>query len=237
MTSGGECMKIIFSLKESIYDCKLKITDTQGDCYYLIRAPKDNDTPIEYITVDVCGTEFDLELIPLFPDVDSALNEIDNKHWTDKFVKKAAKGLFESLEKMILRVGCNYHISKLQDGDRLDINLQCYTFGTFDRYNILEMIPMMYMFFDVCHFNKRFTTTKAFETNRKDVLKSAKIWALSDGFVNGLFLGLLTYPIQVGRIRHLSKNKKINKVIHKLCHMSEIERQKIFAKQEEFFNS
>ncbi len=54
-------MKISFVLKESIYDCKIQITDIQGSRYYLISALSNNETTA-YITAEVYGNEFDLAL-------------------------------------------------------------------------------------------------------------------------------------------------------------------------------
>ncbi len=230
-------MEISFILKNSIYDCKIQITDIQGVRYYLIPALNDNELLEQYITVDIYGNNFDLTLTPLIPDVNLVLNEFEENDWKDKIAKKATKVLFSSFDKMILRVGCSYHIQGLQNGDILDINLQNYTFGTFDRFDLLELIPMMYMFFEVSHFNNRFEPLDTFETNRKDVVKAAKILALTDIFGNGFFLTLFTYPIQIGRIKRLSKNKKIFKVLSRFHNMNDDKRQKILNKKEKFFNS
>lgn len=231
-------MKIAFVLKESIYDCKIQITDAQGDRYYLLatRNLNDDDGHDPYIFVDICGDAFDVTLIPLMPDTAPMLNELEDNNWKDKFAKTAAKLMVSSLDKMLLRVGCRYHICDLQDGDRLDISLQSYAFGTFDRFDLLELIPMMYMFFEASHFNKRCALADAYETNRKDVLRSAKALALTDVLGNGMLATLFTYPIQVSRIKRLSKNKKIRKVLAKFNDLSDLERQRILEKQEKFFD-
>lgn len=229
-------MKILFSLGESLYDCKLKITDSQGSRCYLIPAINDNTISGQCIAAEVYGTEFDLDVIPLTPDINSTLDELEENHWTDKFAKNATKALSALVEKMLLRVGCDYHINGLQDGDRVDITFQMYMFGTFDRFDLLELIPMAYSFFEVSNFNSRFAPVNSYETNRKDVLKAAKIFALTDVLGNSLLATFFTYPIQTCRVRHLSRNKKIFKVISKFHNMSEDERQKTLAKQEKFLD-
>lgn len=229
-------MKISFMLQESIFDCNIQITDMQGIRYYLISAHNSNDPYHPYITADICGNEFDLTLIPLMPNVNPALNEFEESNWKNRLAKKATKLLLSSLNKMVLRVGCCYHINNLQDGDRLDISLQSYAFGTFDRFDLLELIPMMYTFFEVSNFNERFKLTNAYETNRKDVLKSAKTLALTDIFGNGLLLTLFTYPIQVSRIKRLTKNKKILKTLMNFNRLNDFEKQQFLKKQEEFFD-
>jgi len=228
-------MKITFVLKESIYDCKIKITDSKGSRCYYISALCDDEKTIAPITAEVFDNAFDLTLIPAMPDVNPALNELEENTWKDKLAKKATKVLFSSLEKAILRVGCTYRIEQVQDGDCLEINLQTYTFGTFDRFDLLELIPMMYMFFEVSSSDKLLKLKEAYETNRKDVLKFAKTFALTDILGNGLFVTLFTYPIQVSRMKRLTKNKKIARTLIKFNNLSDIERQRFLEKQERFF--
>ena len=229
-------MKISLVLKESIYDCKIKIIDSHGERYYYISALCEEGMTSSSITAEVFDNEFSLSLIPITADVKSVLEEIEENDWKDKLAKKATGFLMNSLDKMILRVGCNYHIEGLQDGDRLDITLQNYVFGTFDKFDILELVPMCYMFFEVANFNEYYKLTDAYETNRKDVLKFAKTFAFADVLGNGFFLTLFTYPIQVSRVKRLTKNKKISKVLTKFNNLSDAERQHFLEKQEKFFD-
>ena len=227
-------MKITLALKESIYDCKIKISDSHGERYYYISALCEEGMTFSSITAEVFDNEFSLSLVPITADVKSALNEIEENDWKDKLAKKATGLLMNSLDKMFLRVGCNYHIKGLQDGDHLDITLQNYAFGTFDKFDILELVPMCYMFFEVANFNEYYKLTDAYETNRKDVLKFAKTFAFADVLGNGFFLTLFTYPIQVSRVKRLTKNKKISKILTKFNNLSDAERQRFLEKQEKF---
>lgn len=229
-------MKIFLVLKESIYDCKIKISDSQGERCYYISALCEKEMTSSSITAEVFDNEFSLSLIPITADVKSALEEIEENDWKDRLAKKATGFLINSLDNMILRVGCNYHIEGLQDGDRLDITLQSYAFGTFDRFDILELVPICYTFFEVANFNEYYKLTNAYETNRKDVLKFAKTFAFADVLGNGFFLTLFTYPIQVSRVKRLTKNKKISKVLTKFNNLSDAERQRFLEKQEKFFD-
>ena len=237
LDKGGDLVKIFLVLKESIYDCKIKISDSHGERNYYISALCEEGMTSSSITAEIFDNEFSISLVPITADVKSALDEIEDNDWKDKLAKKATGFLMNSLDKMILRVGCTYYIEGLQDGDRLDITLQSYAFGTFDRFDILELIPICYAFFEVSNFNKYYKLTNAYETNRKDVLKFAKTFAFAEILSNGFFLTLFTYPIQVSRVKRLTKNKKISKTLTKFNNLSDAERQRFLEKQEKFFNS
>ena len=230
-------MKISLVIKESVYDCKIKITDSHGErYYYYISALCEEKMYSSSIIAEVFDNDFSLSLIPMMADTNSVLNEFEENDWKDKLAKKASKILLTSLDKMILRVGCNYNFVGLQDGDRLDITLQSYAFGAFDRFDILDLVPMCYTFFEVSNFNDYYKLTDAYGTNRKDVIKFAKTIALSDVLGIGLFLTFFTYPMQVSRIKRLTKNKKILKTLTKFNNLSDVERQQFFDKQEKFFD-
>ncbi len=229
-------MKISLVLKESIYDCKIKISDSHGERYYYISALCEEGMTSSSITAEVFDNAFSLSLVPITSDVKSVLNKIEENDWKDKLAKKTTGFLMNFLDKILLRVGCNYHIEGLQDGDRLDITLQSYAFGTFDRFDILGLAPICYVFFEVANFNKYYKLVDAYETNRKDVLKFAKTFAFAEVLGNGIFLTLFTYPIQACRVKRLTKNKRISKVLTKFNNLSNAERKRFLEKQEKFFD-
>lgn len=225
-------MKVVFTLKDSMYHCRLQITDSHGSRYHLISVADGSENADQSATVEIYDSECDLSLSPLFPDINAGLNEFQGTSWKEKFAIKAAKVLFSAFEKMILRVGCTYHIQGLQDGSQLDITLQCYAFGTFDKLGLLELIPMMYTFFEVSQSDRRFRLTDAYEINRKEVIKAAKSLSLADILGNGIFALLFSYPIQMGRVKWLSSGRKIRKTLFKFNGMSDSDRQKFLEKQD-----
>lgn len=229
-------MKITLVLKDSIYDCKIIITDSRGERHYYISALCDEEASPPSVIADVFDHDFSLSLIPVMTDTKAMLNEIEENGWKDKLAKKATRFFLNAVDKMLLRIRCSYRIADLQDGDHLDICLQRYAFGTFDRFNIFEWIPMCYTFFEVFYCDNRFKLIEASETNRKDLLKYAKnvslICVLGEGIIEILF----SYPIQMGRIKWLSGNRKILKTLTKFNNFSDAERQHFLEKQEKFFD-
>ncbi len=222
-------MKLLLVLKESLYDCKIHITDSMGNRDYYLYALCEDTAPLPSVEIEFFDNNFILSLIPIMPNTDSIINEVEENTWKDKFSKKATKALFKTISHTFLRVGCDYLITDMQDGDRLDIDLQHYPFDTSDIAMALDLVPIEYMFFEVSNFNKRFELTNAYATNRKDVLRFAKTFIFSEIIGEGLF-GFFTYPIQMHRIKRLTKNKKIFKTLAKFNTSSDMEREKILDK-------
>ena len=228
-------MKITLVLKDSIFDCQIRITDSRG-CrnYYLSALHSEEDVPPS-ILVEVYDSEFVLTLIPIMINTLGVFNEWEVNNWKDKLAKKASKALVGVIDKTFLRAACTYRIENVLDDDRLDIVLQNYVFSTWDRWNLLELIPICYAFYEVTCFNNSFKMTHAYETNRKEVLKFAKAFSLAQVFGNGL-LSFFTYPIQMSRAKRLTKNRKILKTLTKYNQQSDAERQQFLKKQEKFFD-
>ena len=220
-----------------MYDCRLQITDSHGSRYHLISVAGGSENTDPSVTAEIYDSECYLSLSPLLPDISAGLNELEGASWKERFAIKAAKILFSAFEKMILRVGCTYHIQGLQDGSRLDITLQYYAFGTFDKVGLLELIPMMYTFFEVSQLDRRFQLTDAQEINRRQVIKAAKSLSLTGILGDGIFALLFSYPIQMGRVKWLSSSRKIRKTLFKFNGMNDSDRQKFLEKQDLFFDS
>ena len=222
-------MRLTLFLRETIYDCRILITDSHGKREYYISALT-NDGPS--VDAEFFDDDFSLSVIPMLTDSKNILNEFESNTLIDKFAKKLAKTLMNALDTMTLRVACTYRITGCQDGDRLDISLQSYVFGTFDRFDIFELAPIMYAFFEVFDLNRRFKLTEAYETNRTSVLKFIKKFALADAFGSGI----LMYPIQMHRAKRLTNAKKISKTLLRFNAMDEAERERFLTKQEKYMN-
>lgn len=230
-------MRVTLVLTESIFDCKIKISDSQGERYYYISALGDEVIVSPSISVEVFDSDFDLTLIPMAADVKPALDELEVNGWKDKLVKKAVGFLVSSVNKAILRVGCCCCAKNVQDGDTLTISLQGYVLGNLFLFDLLDLYPIMYMFYEVFGKDGRFIITDAFEENRKEFLKAARGVTLAGGIGIGfIFTLLFVYPTQIGRVKLLTKNKKIAKKLIKFSNLSEQKRQRFLEKQEKFMD-
>ena len=224
-------MKISLQFHDSIYDCEVIVKNVSGMQSYFFRTTDADST--DSLEIDVESGDFELTLIPQMIDYRSAVDEIETNGWKDRMLKKTVGTLMSFVDRMLLRVGCRYEAKGVQDGDVLTVFGQEYVFGTFDRLELLELLPMAYMFFEVYHNGTRLTLRDAFETNRKEVISLAKKLALLDF---GLHL-IVTYPFQVGRIKRLSKDKKIKKTLIAFDRMDENARQKILIRKEKYMNT
>ena len=188
-------------------------------------APENGRVVVE---TEIFGEGFELTVVPVMADYKNAFDDVEANGWKEKLALKLGNALLSAFDHMLLRVGCSYQIKDVADGDVIEITQQEYLFGTFDRFNLFELIPMAYMFFEASCRSRRFALFNAFETNRKDVIKGAKKLSLLNF---GLHL-IVTYPFQVGRIKRLSSNKKIMKTLMRFNALSDEKRADLLKKWE-----
>ena len=182
--------------------------------------------------VEVCSGDFILTLIPTMTDYKSALDDIETSDWKGKLAKKLGDAMLSAFDKLILRVGCKYHVTGIRDGDTVFIGQQGYIFGNFASREIFELIPVFYMFLEPSCYGRRFELTDAFETNREEFIKCIKKFSWIDF---GLHL-IIKYPIQVSRAKRLSSNKKISKTLKKFNRLSDEDRERFLEKQEKIMS-
>ena len=224
-------MIIQFILEDSFFDCNLKIKDLQGERDYCINSTHKENMQFNYLDVEVYGTDFDLTIIPKVPDYQKD-NKEQTKRLFDKFVKKAITKLFSISMDIMLQVGCTYKIKGLSDGDVVNLKCEQYVVDIFDRYDLLGLIPVVYAFYEVSHKGKRFELINAFGVNRKEVIKTVRGLLLVN-FGLGL---IFTYPIQIIRLKYLTKDRKVNKFLTKFNRMDDKRRQKLIDKQNKFLD-
>ena len=222
-------MRLSFDFSNSPYDCEVIIKDRSEIHNYVVNV---SDKQSDLLEIDVKSSIFELTLIPKMPDYKSAFSDMEIQNFKDRLAQKIGNTLCSVLDKMLLRVGCTYIISNTKDDNVIRIESQEYIFGTFDKFDLFELIPMAYMFFEASCNGDICKCSDAFAMNRKDVVSSAKKLVLIDF---GLHL-LFTYPIQIGRIKKLTSDRKVKKTLIKFNTMDKKEREKFLSAQEQFIS-
>ena len=222
-------MRFSLDFSNSPYDCEIIIKDTSEIHNYVVNV---SDKQSDLLEIDVESSRFELTLIPKMHDYKSAFSDMEIQNFKDRLAQKIGNTLCSVLDKMLLRVGCTYIISNTKDDDVICICGQEYIFGTFDKFDLFELVPMAYMFFEASCNGDICKCSDAFAMNRKDVVSSAKKLVLIDF---GLHL-LFTYPIQIGRIKKLTSDRKVKKTLIKFNTMDKKEREKFLSAQEQFIS-
>ncbi len=222
-------MKVSLIISNSLYNCEVIIKDLFGSKNYTVNL---QDKQSDLLEIDIESSSFELTLVPKMVDYQFASSNMEIQNWKDKLAQKVGNALCSMLDKMLLRVGCTYIISGIKENDVIYVSGQEYVFGTFDKFDLFEFIPMAYMFFEVSCRGVLFECSNAFAINRKEVISSAKKLVCLDF---GLHL-IFTYPIQVGRIKKLTSRRKVNKTLIKFTKLNEKERQKVLDKKEKFMS-
>lgn len=222
-------MRFSLDFSNSPYDCEIIIKDTSEIHNYVVNV---SDKQSDLLEIDVESSRFELTLIPKMPDYKSAFSDMEIQNFKDRLAQKIGNALCSVLDKMLLRVGCTYMISDTKENDIICICGQEYIFGTFDKFDLFELVPMAYMFFEASCNGDICKCSDAFAMNRKDVVSSAKKLVLIDF---GLHL-LFTYPIQIGRIKKLTSDRKVKKTLIKFNTMDKKEREKFLSAQEKFIS-
>ena len=222
-------MRFSLDFSNSPYDCEVIIKDTSEIHNYVVNV---SDKQFNLLEIDVESSRFELTLIPKMPDYKSAFSDMEIQNFKDRLAQKIGNTLCSVFDKMLLRVGCTYMISDTKENDIICICGQEYIFGTFDKFDLFELVPMAYMFFEASCNGDICKCSDAFATNRKDVVSSAKKLVLIDF---GLHL-LFTYPIQIGRIKKLTSDRKVKKTLIKFNTMDKKEREKFLSAQEQFIS-
>ncbi len=224
-------------LENSLYACNIRVTDATNTRYYHVEQGDVLKGAPSFLDVEIDGCECDITIAPIMPSANFVWDDKapKNSFW-NRLADKCGKSLLSLIDQSILRVTCEYHLCNLKDGDCVDIVAKEYAYATWDKWGIFELLPMMYAFYEVEYNSKRAPLKQAFGTNRHDVIKTARKLALLD--VLGWVLGaLLTYPIQVGRIRYLSGKRKVFRTIKKFNKMTPEERRQFEERTEKAMES
>ncbi len=224
-------MLIHFILTETLYNCNISITDLAGTQCFHLDLSTDDEKYDPHIDIEIIGSSFDITLTPEAANIDPLMDGFDAPDWKSKFAKKTFSTIYKEIDNTVLRVGCCYHVEGVSDNDVIVINLRSYTFGTFDRFDLLGLHPMMYMYYEIDSNRNRFQLVNVFGINGKQVVKTAK-YVCGIGTLPDIFSFIFTYPFQILRVKYLAKDKNISRIMRRFHNMSEEKRQKKIDKME-----
>lgn len=221
-------MKLQLNFTNSIYDCKAIIRDAYGRremTFPLVSGGEDAPKTAE---IEVSEGEFELTLRPVPVDYKHSLDEMERMTWKGKLLHKVLEKGLSFLKEILLRVGCTYRISGVSDGDQLTVNFQMYAKDHDGLADLFELIPVMYMYYELEQSGKPLSPCEAWAINPDDLVKSARKIALLQFGIGLIF----TYPLRVGRVKRLVRDRKIRRILQKFYALPDKKRQAILAKME-----
>ena len=221
-------------LENSIFSCNIRVTDANGARFYHVPQTDPFGTTPQFLDVEINGSECDIAIAPIETNPENLWKDTPSKNLFDKVASKCGKKLVSYISKIVLHVTCEYHLTDLKDGDCIDIIAKQYVYDLWDNFNALEeIVPMAYAFYEIEYNSKRATVKQAFGTNRREVIKTSRPLAFAGSAGYGLLL--ILYPIQMIRIRLLSRKRKVFRTIKKFNKMTPEERKKFEERMDKKF--
>lgn len=198
---------------------RMQIIDSSGSRYFHMETEKE----AKNMEIDIFGDSFDLIVTPLFPDSEKVFKDEKPEKFMDKLEKKALKSLVNFSKDMYFMTECTYRFENFRDGDTVNIKMTIYSFPSNDwgeNWLYLELIgfPVQYIFYDVSLSGKRLEPKSTLCLNRKKVIRRARPFLLVS---YDSLLTVISYPIQMIRIRYLSGTRKIFSTLLKFSRMDE----------------
>ncbi len=218
------------------YDCRVEIEDMLGrrDYTFPLATITEEDHP--RMLLDVYGDDFTLTLTPMASDFKPLKEDIKatlKDGWKEKLLGGIATVALSALSQMILRLACTYRItlppSEMGQNGIVPVTLkaeiQGYVKSGVFSVELLELEPVMYGYFEVKLNGTVPPFQKARGVNHREVMRIARI----AGILHGLG-SIIMYPIEVGRFKRLTKDKKVNRTMRKFYRLSPEKREKIRKK-------
>ncbi len=211
--------------------CKITINDSGRFRYFFFDSDKCNTNA----EVDIYGSNFDLTITPMQPDLMKdfdEIEEVDRNTLKGKILYKLASKAANFAKDTFFCVECTYHIANFREGDTINLTNTVYSYPTNDFLHPLwffspempdTVFPVGYMFYDVMIDNKRIEPRNTHCTNRKETIKQSRKFVIAGSTI---FSQILAYPVQMLRICYLSKEKKIFSTLLKFLKMGEDKRWK-----------
>ena len=214
--------RIRFEFESTMYDCLLKIRDDNGIrefCYPLVS--QQNECGY-FLETDICGDSFDVILTPIVIDLQKQLNQsFPPADWKEQLLEKIATKALGVLNDLLLRVKCKYHIDKFEEHEIFHVRQFGYIHGNTVSANVFELLPILYIYYELQSGTHFWEPVDVESQNRREIIRATRKISLLNFGLDCLFM----YPIQVHRIKVLTKNKKVLKILKKFYRLTPEKRQ------------
>lgn len=181
------------------------------------------------VVLDVPEGAFDLLLVPATVLAPSGAPE----GMLDEVFDRIARKISAAGRDFALRVGIRYRVTGITDGCTLTVTERQYLFDAWDRFNVLELYPVSYVYPEVRMGDRVLPQAERSARNRKEFLSFTKKMTLVAEPT--LFSFLVLRPLQIARARSLTRKGKVRRTLDRFYALSEDERADRFRQMEEKF--
>lgn len=219
-------MKVFFECSSALFDCKLQVWDRQGMHEVYLFPTEDDNVESRRIEFEIDGDSIEIALIPQPVSRERCSVDWKTNTWKDRFLKKALDKIFDVCYNVFLLVGCRYRIGGLVEGDWIFLKNRELLLCPPLLYEIFDFFPVLIFYFELQETGQRSELVSALTLNRAAVIQKSKKLALANFGIGLIF----SYPINISVVKHLTKDKRINRKIRKLYNLPYEEREKWFDK-------
>ena len=223
--------KLCFTFENSIYNCSMQIKDANGvrDFFVPLVSKKETDC-MPSLAVEVCGESIEITITPVATDLQAHINDaqsdFEKRTWKDKLLFKFLSKALSAMDAICLRTACRYRIDDLPDHAMLSVRLFGHVRGNSALLDWFDIHPIIYMYYEINCGTYYLSPINVRALDRPNMIKSARNLIL----LNWGWYALLTYPLQMCRIKTLTKDMKILKALQKFYCLSPQKRQKLCAR-------
>ena len=224
-------MTVYFRLCQSATACRLHITDAAGKRVVFLETDFLSRADALY-SVEIYGDSAEVTTVPV------AYAAPQTGGGVSGWLKTQGRRWLAALENAAcFQIGCTYRLDGLRNGEEIALNEQTYSCTSVTADVAFNLVPVDYLFFEAVRHGERQAPTAARCTNKRSALKASRTAALlsaSDGGFGCLsfLLCLPIFPLQMLRVRFLTRNRRIFRTLARFHRMSESERQKVLRRND-----
>ena len=144
-------------------------------------------------------------------------------HGFDGFMRSALHhAALLTRDRLLLRVGREYTLTDLQKGERLLLSFHAFVSEPIRLLRLMESTPVVYSFLELNREKGATQTVRAIPVNREDLFLVERVAMLKKFGLKMIF----SYPFRMGRMKRLTRERRLLRTLKKYGRMSEEERKK-----------